>query len=354
MEEDGYGEFCIESVYTTLSLMRDEGRIIKTGRGVYCLPEFTTQKYESPEKTLGQRITAALWQAGRPLRWQEIHWLTETDNLGKINPESLMSALSPIVGKNLVVRTERGVYSLPEFSYTSEKKPNSYITKAEITGKIVNILNEAGGSAPTEHIYLLLTAGNLRGLSLKHVSDTLNRLAQTDEIKQWIIRTAENTYCLPELAEQEYGEFSPRIEHRLLSILQAAGRPLHRHEMYCRAEESEYGMIRLDSMTGALYRMANKGLVIRIIRGVYSMPEFVNEYYELPKLNIPLRVYLTLLEAGRPLHTTKMHHFVNADDQNRISLSGLQNSIASMAKARAIVRVERGVYSLPEFADKGL
>ncbi len=351
MEEDGYGEPLVASIRTTLHEMTRSREIVKTSRGFYCLPEFATKEYESPEKTLGQRIIVTLWQAARPVYRHELHGLTEIDNLGKINPDSLTAALSPMVRKKLIVRTERGVYALPEFSYASEKKPNSYINKAEIINGVVNILSEAGGSASTSYIYLLLTAGNLRGLSLKHVSDMLKRLAQEDEINRRIVRTAKDTYCLSEIAAQEYEESPSKIKDRLLPILQAAGRPLHRYEMYQLAEEGEYGAIKLNSITSVLSQLAKEGLAIGIVRGVYSMPEFADEYYELPKLTLSLRVYFAFLEAARPLHRTEVHRLVNIDSQDEISLQKIGSILVWMAQEKKAVRVETGIYSLPEFAD---
>ncbi len=352
IEEDGYGEFLTKSISTILYQMTRSGEIVKTDRGFYCLPEYTTQEYESPEKTLSQRMIAALWQAGRPLAWQELHGLAETDNLGKINPGSVISSLSTMIREKLVVRVERGIYSLPEFSYASEKKPDSYITKAEITSKVVNILNEAGESAPTGYVHILLTTGNLRGLSLKHISDMLNRLAQEDETNRRIARTAKDTYCLLEIATRDYKEPSLKIEDRLLSMLQAAGRPLHRYDMYRRAEKSEHEAMKLSSVSSILQLLANEGLITRAARGVYSMPESADECYELPKVTIKSRVYFTLLEAEQPLHWQEAHRQIEQDGYGPIEFEGTRSQVIKMVQEGMIVRVSRGVYSLPKFADK--
>ncbi len=352
MEEDGYDKPIVKNIRATLHQMTRSREIVKTDRGFYCLPEFTTEEYESPEKTLGQRLIMALWRAGRPLYSHELHRLTEMDNLGQINPDSIMATLSPLVRKKLIVRTERSVYALPEFSYASEKRPDSYINKAEIISGVVNILSEAGGSASTSYIYLLLTAGNLRGLSLKHVSDMLKRLAQEDEINRRIVRTAKDTYCLSEIAAHEYEEPPLKTEDRLLSILQAAGRLLHCYEIYQRAEEGEYGAINLGSITSTLSRLAKEGLTVGIVRGVYSVPEFADEYYELPKLGITSRAYFALLEAGRPLHTTEVHRLVNLDSQDAINLQKIGATLVWITAEKKAVRLETGVYSLPEFASE--
>ncbi len=352
IKEDGHGELFDKSMGAALHQMTRAEIVIRTSRGFYCLPEFAVEKYEPPEMTLSQWTIATLWQAGRPLHWQEIHQLAETDAPGQINLASLKSCYCRLVHKGIIVRTEWGVYSLPEFSYASDKKLNSYVTKAEILGKVVNILNKIGGSASTEHIYLLLTTGNLKGLSPKKVSDMLNRMAQEDKAKRKIARIAEGTYCLPELADQEYEEPPFKIRDKLLSILQAAGRPLHCYEMYQFAEEGEYGAIKHGNIPTILTQLTQEGLTVRVVRGVYSIPEFADEHYELPKLTLSLRVYFALLEAGRPLHRTEVRRLVNLDSQDEIVLQKIGATLVWMTEKKKAVRLEAGVYSLPEFADK--
>ena len=201
-------------------------------------------------------------------------------------------------------------------------------------------------------MHILLTTGNLRGLSLKHVSDMLNRLAQEDETNRRIARTAKDTYCLLEIATQDYKEPSLKIEDRLLSMLQAAGRPLHRYDMYRRAEKSEHETMKLSSLSSILQLLLNEGLITRVARGVYSMPESVDECYELPKVTIRLRVYFILLEAEQPLHWQEAHRRVEQDGYGPIEFENARSQVIGMMQERMVIRVGRGVYSLPEFADK--
>ncbi len=350
IEEDGHSELLDGSIRVVLHQMTRAKTVIRTGRGFYCLPEFAVEKYESPEITLIERAIAILWRAGRPMHWQEVQHLTETDNLSAIKSKSMSQTLAYMVRKNLIARTERGIYSLPEFSYASDKKPNAYVTKAEILGKVVNILNEIGGSASIDHIYLLLTTGNLKGLSPKKVSDMLNRMAQEDKVKRKIVRITENTYCLPELADQEYEEPPFKIRDRLLEIFQATLRPLHIYETYLHIEEDERGALRMNSIQSALTMLIDERVIVRVARGVYSMPEFADEYYELPKLTLSLRVYFALLEAGRPLHTTEVRRLVNLDSQDEIVLQKIGAMLVWMTEEKKAVRLETGIYSLPEFA----
>ena len=351
MEEDSQGELHASGVYSSLKCMARSGEIIRVNRGFYCLPEFTDEEYKLPEKTLGQRYISALWQAGRPLLLHEIGPLAEQDGLGKIKPTSVCSQLCSMIREKLVVRTERGVYSLPEFSYASEKTINSYITKAEIISKVIDILNEAGGSSHVSHIYLLLTTGNLGVLSLDNVSDMLDRIAQEDQIDRKIVRTGASIYSLSEFADQEYKEPPLKIEAKLLAILEAAGRPMHRYEIYYSAEE-KYGSIRIGSFSSALSKLFNKKAIAKTALSVYSLSEFADEHYELPKLNINLRIDLSLLEARQPLHATEICRLVNNDGQKEVSLASVHRKLASMAELNKIVRVEPAVYSLPKFADE--
>ncbi len=351
-EKDGSGALNPGSVNSALHRMSLWGEIIRTDRGSYCLPELADKEYEPPEKTISERAETALWHAGQPLHWLEIHRLAETDNLGTINLVSLQSQLSKRVGNGFIVRLEPGTFSLPEFAYASEKDPNLYADKAEVTSKIIQIITEAGGSASSGYIYLELADSNLGVLSLKNISSLLNRMAQENKPKSRIIRTTENIYCLTDLAETEYETPRSDIRSRLLTAFGAASRPLHYQEIRQLTEQDDQGEINPESDRTILTNMVNEGVIVRVESGVYSLPEFAEEYYELPRLNIETRIITVLEDARQPLHHSKIDRLVNSDSQDKVVQTSIHNCLIEIANLGILARPEPGVYSLPEFAEE--
>ena len=351
-EKDGSGALNPTSVHSALHKMSLWGEVIRTNRGSYCLPELADKEYEPPEKTISERAETALWHAGQPLHWQEIHRLAETDDLGTINLVSLPSKLNEMVHNGLLVRLEPGTFSLPEFAYASDKNPDLYIGKVEVTSKIIQIIAEAGGSASSGYIYLELTDSNLGVLSLKNISSLLNRIAQDNEPKSRIIRTKENIYCLTDLAETEYETPIADKRSRLLVAFGAASRPLHYQEMHQLIEQDGLGVINTESTRSILSCMVNEGLIIRVESGVYSLPEFTEEYYELPRLNIETRIIAVLEDARQPLHHSKIDQLVNSDSQDKVGQTSIHTRLIEIANLGILARPEPGIYSLPEFAEE--
>ena len=352
IEEDGYGALSRpDSVYPMLNSMVRWGDLVRTDRGLYCLPEFADKEYKLPGATMGERSTVALWQAGRPLHWEEIQWLTETDGLGEMLPGSFRYSLNRMVRRDLLVRHEPGTFSLPEFACASEEDSSSYITKTEVTRKILRIITEIGGSASLDYIYLSLANSNLEALSLKNISDMLNRMAQEEEPKRKIVRTAENTYCLLGSDEEEYEIPESGIQNKLLAIFRSAHQPLQRQKLHQLVEE-DYGALKEDGINAFLTSMVNEGILVRITAGVYSLPEFADQAYEVPRLTIEMRTIEVLEKARQPLHRSEIARLIDSDGQIKVGLTSVQNTLIMMAGSNTITRVKPGVYSLPEFANE--
>ena len=351
VNNDGYGEVRPASIRSALGRMVREGKIIRIEWGLYCLPEFTNKQYELPERPIGQRLETALWQAGRPLHWRTMMHLANEDGYGIINPHSIWGTLNRQIRKGSIVKVDRGIYSLPEFSYASSEQPHSFVTKAEITGRIVDILDDAGGSSDVHHIYGLLAVGNLEGLTSRNTSNILKHMTSEDRATRKITRTAEDAYCLFKSTDEEYEAPKLELQERFLAVLQVAGRPLHWQEMLLRAEKDGYGKINKQTAQTKSNRMAREGLIIRVAISIYSLPEFVDEYYETPKPTIETRIMAVLAEASQPLHWRIIYRLVNTDGQKEVSLSGVGGRLVSMTKKGIILRVAHGIYSLPEFVD---
>ena len=349
-EADGYGELSQRSVRSTLSQMKYKEVVKKTGRGRYCLAEFAEASYKPPQRTARERLTTAFWQAAGPLRGRDAWRRAEADGCGAIPQSTYSNALSIMARRGLLVRLDWGVYSLPEFSYPSRRQPNSFMTKSELTNMVVDILVEAAGVASTSHIYSLLTAGNLKGLSLENVSNMLKRMASEKGFLKHIARTGDSIYCLAELVETEYAEPKTRIEDRLLAVFRVAGRPLHCQEIKSRAAADGLGEINSSSATATLARMARVGVLVRIGTGIYALPEFADKHYEPLKLSVEMQISLVLREAGRPLHRQTIYCRVEAGSHETISLKGVSSMLSVMTGEGQIVRVSEAVYSLPEFA----
>ena len=97
--------------------------------------------------------------------------------------------------------------------------------------------------------------------------------------------------------------------------------------------------------------MADEGIVIKTAKGTYSMPEFAKEPYKPFKLTVGIMVRESLAEARQPLPLANMHRLVNNRGEEEVDLASLRVELGRLTNKGAIVRVARGVYSLPEFAD---
>ena len=85
-------------------------------------------------------------------------------------------------------------------------------------------------------------------------------------------------------AEAAQSQEAPQttISDRSIQILAEMRRPLHRQDIHLLAEIDGLGEIQLGSLTNTLGKMIRKGTIVRIEKGVYSLPEFAEEY-ELPE-----------------------------------------------------------------------
>ena len=353
-EKDGRGEFFkFDSVYGILHQMALRGEVVRTGRGLYCLPEFAEGEYSSPEATLGARMLDALWQAGRPLHKWEVHRLAEADGLGIINPGSLSTQFTRLVRRGLIVRLEPGIFALPEFAYASEEDAKTYAGKTEVFSNIVRIISEVGGSATLNYIYLALADSNLKVLSLKNIAGLLERMSQVSEQNRLIVRLKENTYCLLSVAAGEEYEAGPTsAKERLAKILQSAARPLHTQNIYRLAEKDERGAIKRSSVRAFLTQMTREELLVRVDAGVYSPPEFADRHYEIPEPTMYSRILEAFEEARRPLNVDQCKHLVNDDGQGKVKRISLHSELVQLTNSAVLIRLEPGIYSLPEFAEE--
>ncbi len=84
----------------------------------------------------------------------------------------------------------------------------------------------------------------------------------------------------PEKADEDQESLPSTIADRLTRVLSEMGQPLYWQDIHSLAETDGLGEINTKSTLNALVTMTLKGVMVRISRGVYSLPEFANETYQ--------------------------------------------------------------------------
>ena len=214
--------------------------------------------------------------------------------------------------------------------------------------RAIEALEEARQPLHRSEIARLINSDDQAKVSLISVHHALITMADSNII----IRVEPGVYSLPEFANENYELPRITLEGRLMSVLQEARRPLDLQEICYQAAKDGQGAIKwLQSAHAILTWMADEGIVLKTARGIYSMPEFAKERYEPFKLTIGIMVRESLTEARQPLPVPDIHRLINSRSEDEVSLESLRVELGRLTSKGTIVRVARGIYSLPEFAD---
>ena len=198
-----------------------------------------------------------------------------------------------------------------KLSFPKKADERQELSPTIIVVRLIRVLSEVSQPLHWQDICMLVETDNLGRVSISGVKSSLSRMCY----ENLLIRIEQDVYSLPEFADKEY-ELPQKIittRDRVSAVFEQSDRPLSLHNIYMLAMTDGLGYISDASVSGLAGEMCRKNLLVRVDRGVYSLPEFAQKEYELPRITIDKRINIILKQAGRPLHCQEIKLLAESD-----------------------------------------
>ena len=214
--------------------------------------------------------------------------------------------------------------------------------------KIVRIIEQA--DAPLTRLEISRRLAETE--SSKYIDNNVSALLGSMVKEGKLIKLRRGWYALHKFAEEWRGIIA-ETEDMIIATLQQANEPLDYQAIHRRAFSNPEGyMITEETLKSKLNAMARDGAIVRLQSGIYAVPQTAEKWREVfsaPPTN-EAKIAQVLKHAGRPLHYLTVCQELSADGGKALAFGNVNSKLNSMVREGAIVRVERGIFALPEFA----
>ncbi len=343
---DGNEQILPENISNLLNALAHKGTITRVARGIFSLPEFVDQEALKIMSTRN-RILQTLKQAGQPLHHKTVYQEICNDGNEQILPENISNLLNALAHKGTITRVARGIFSLPEFVDQEALKIMS------TRNRILQTLKQAGRPVNLKQINRRLKSDNPFMPKPSYDAVCQNLVALTDG--GVVVRVKHGIYSLSEFAERRYDVPGRRkvviAMNKIAKTIKQAGKPLHLREIsQLLAEEEGNGYIEAN-ISYLLRLMIKEEKLVKLRQGWYALPEFAEKWRD-AFLSTEDRIIRVLKQAGQPLHHKTVYQEICNDGNEQILPKNISNPLNALAHKGTITRVERGIFSLPEFVDQ--
>ena len=337
LNNDGYGEAHRGSVNRQLSFARDRQMIQRLDHGLYASPAFEERVSGRPLKksTLPGIIIRVINNASQPLNAEAITIAAICESGREYKKDSVVHALVAVCRQEYVKRVVPGYYASVDFEGSFQPpQPDNIETR------FLNLL--ADDKMAFSEIVAGLKADGLPSVSEDSLMNQLGISCRAGRIQRLDRGLYASANCKgPNLLPEN-------LQAKTLAILEAAGEPLTRAEIFARLESKEEISVKSSTVQNILERAGRRGEVKRLRRGVYVRVLDAGEANRpaAPE-SLKQRVRRVLEAAGEPLLYMEIASRLSREASGRPSLDNLRSRLSDGCRDGSFVRLERGLYTHP-------
>ena len=340
LNDDLCGQVCRGSVSSRLSVARDRQMIQRLGHGLYASSAFDERISGRPIKktTLPSIIVRVINNVGRPLNAEAITIASIEESGREYKKDSVVHALVKACRQGDIKRVAPGYYASVDFEGSFQPPQTENIEK-----RFLKLLAE-GGEMEIPDIIGGLKADGQPPVVAGSLINQLGISCREGRIK----RLGKGLYASVDF---ESPDLSPeKLKARTLAVLEAAGKPLARKEIFAGLNREGEAPIKPSRVKHILRRAGERGEVKRLRRGVYvRVSGAVEADRPTSSVSLKQRVKRLLETAARPMAFMEIASELSHEDLGEPNLDSLRSRLSAGCRAGIFIRLKKGLYAPADY-----